>query len=261
MIVREQPDGSLILINQNDHAKLSGLMAAHWGNAALPAPKPWEAFVRAAAWHDAGWTSYEAAPIYDFERKAPPHFPRVPLDATQLVAYQGAIDWLWNIDAYAGLLISRHRTGLWKERYKSIAHPAMRTGRGLDGGIAEFIAANEARQEVALATLDRLAFEINYQLLQIVDLLSLYLCVSEPTAEHIDCAPNSHSGDGKSGVRLTLTPRGDGRIAIAPFPFDIQPLEVGVVCRRLPRREFASLEAFRAAYFGARPEVLTYTFV
>ena len=32
MIVRKQPDGSLILVNQSDHAKLSGILGAHWGN-------------------------------------------------------------------------------------------------------------------------------------------------------------------------------------------------------------------------------------
>jgi hypothetical protein len=35
MIVRCESDGSIVMITQNDHAQLSGLFAAHWGNAAL----------------------------------------------------------------------------------------------------------------------------------------------------------------------------------------------------------------------------------
>ena len=38
MIVREEPDGSLLLINQTEHAAISGLFAAHWGNSEFDAP-------------------------------------------------------------------------------------------------------------------------------------------------------------------------------------------------------------------------------
>ena len=38
MIVREQPDGSLVMICQTDHAKLSGQLAAHWGNTQFDKP-------------------------------------------------------------------------------------------------------------------------------------------------------------------------------------------------------------------------------
>ena len=123
MIVRKQPDGSLILINQSDHAKLSGILAAHWGNRDFALPEPCESVIRAAAFHDCGWFSYETRPNYDLQQKAPPNFPQVPLDSQQLIAFQGGLDWLWGIDLYAGLLVSRHRTGLWRNRYGAVAYP------------------------------------------------------------------------------------------------------------------------------------------
>src|SRR4029078_7780912 len=55
MIVREGAGGSLIIIGQTDHAKLSGQCAAHWGNKDFARPKPYEAVVRAAMFHDSGW--------------------------------------------------------------------------------------------------------------------------------------------------------------------------------------------------------------
>jgi hypothetical protein len=259
VIVREEKDGSLVLINQNDHAKLSGLMAAHWGNENFAAPKRWESFVRGAGYHDSGWTSYETAPIYDAAAKTTPHFPKVPLDDAQLDAYQGAIDWLWNIDAYAGLLISRHRTGLWQQRYGAIAYPPLRASGSSNPDVAAFIERNEARQEEALASLDRNEFAVNYHLLQIVDLLSLYFCVSEPADTRVDFAPTSY--DGAPGVSLNLSPKGNGRIAIDPYPFAKRPFEVSVVCKRLPTRNYPSQEEFRRAYFSAVPDVLRYTFV
>ena len=48
MIVRERADGTLILIGQTDHTKLSVQCAAHWGNQYFAKPKPYEAVVRAA---------------------------------------------------------------------------------------------------------------------------------------------------------------------------------------------------------------------
>jgi len=261
MIVREDKDGSLILINQGDHAHLSGVMGAHWGNANFARPTPWLALTRAATWHDCGWRRYETSPIFDFDKRAPPHFPNVPLDDAQLDAYQAGIDWLRAIDPYAGALISAHRTGLWKQRYGAIASPPLRAGRPLTDDVQAFIGREEARQAALVATIDARQYHVNYQLLQILDLLSLYLCVKEPVVERIEFAPNDYAGDGKSGVSLQLTPEAGARIAIDPYPFDVRPMEVSIVYRRLTRRDFKTVDEFRKTLFGASPRTLSYTFV
>ncbi|MDO9441631.1 MAG: DUF3891 family protein [Beijerinckiaceae bacterium] len=262
MIVRHQPDGSLILVNQSDHAKLSGIFAAHWGNADFAAPEPRESFVRAAAFHDCGWFSYETRPDFDAAKDAPPNFQQVPLDAKQLAAFQGGLDWIWDIDSYSGLLVSRHRTGLWRNRYGSVTYPpASASARVLTQEVEDFIARNELKQETALAGLDRSRFLVNYQLLQILDLLSLYLCTSDPVETRLGHAPSNHAGDGHDGVILTLTPLGEGRIRIFPNPFDQAELDVGFVCRRMPARHYASQDDFRLAYFGAAPKVMNFTLV
>jgi hypothetical protein len=43
------------MITQNDHAQLSGLFAAHWGNDMFEKPRPYASLVRAAMFHDRGW--------------------------------------------------------------------------------------------------------------------------------------------------------------------------------------------------------------
>ena len=149
MIVRTPKDGSLIMIAQTNHAELSGMFAAWWGNELFARARPYESVVRAAIYHDAGWYRYEARPTYDVASKSTPNFSQVPPDPKQLNAYQGAIDWLSDIDPYAGVLISRHRTGLWKERYATLRHPQM-PGRMLSAPVSEFVRRNEARQEQAL---------------------------------------------------------------------------------------------------------------
>jgi hypothetical protein len=262
MIVRSQEDGTLILVTQSDHARLSGIFAAHWGNAEFARPEPRESFIRAAALHDCGWFSYETRPLYDPEKAAPPNFQQVPLDAKQLAAFQGGLDWIWGIDPYAGLLVSRHRTGLWRNRYNAVTYPAASASvRVLTPDVEDFIARNELKQETELATHDRARFLVNYQLLQMLDLLSLYFCTAEPVETRLAQVPADYAGEGRDGVTLTLTPQGDGRVRISPNPFDRRELEVAFVYRQLPSSGFASQEDFRAAYFGAAPKVKSFTLV
>ncbi|MDB5649125.1 MAG: hypothetical protein JWL62_645 [Hyphomicrobiales bacterium] len=262
MIVRTRADGSLVLITQNDHARLSGLFAAHWGNAEFEAPRTQESVIRAAAYHDWTWSRYEAAPHYDSTAKSTPNFRQVHSDTVQLSAYQEALDWVAGIDGYAGLLVSRHRTGLWRGRYDAIAEPPYHAAKNIAPELSAFIARNEARQEATLAGFDRATFLVDYQLLQIWDLLSLYWCTSEvPGAMRIAYAPTSYAGDGKTGVPLILKPLGRRRVAIDPFPFEGDTLEGGFVYRHLPTADFADVESFRRALWGAVPHVEAFEFV
>jgi uncharacterized protein DUF3891 len=249
MIVRKQADGSLLLIAQTNHAEISGLFAANWGNATFARPRPYRPVVLAAIYHDAGWYRYEAQPSYDVATKSTPSFQQVPPDPTQLAAYQWAIDWLTDIDPYAGALISRHRTGLWSERYHVLSEPPMPLRRPQNDDVVALIARNEARQEAALKSLDRQEFAINYQNLQVWDFLSLYLCTGEPRPYVIAPVPTGY--DGGDGVRLSLEPQGGDRIAIAPYPFALRPLKVCYAYKRLATHDFPSEAAFLDAYYAA----------
>ena len=102
MIVRNQSDGSVVMITQNDHAKLAGLFAAHWGNQTFERPRPYTSMMRAAQYHDGGWLRYETNPYLDTATGKSPSYQQVPNDAPQLAAYQWAIDMLTDIDSYTG---------------------------------------------------------------------------------------------------------------------------------------------------------------
>lgn len=260
MIVRNRSDGSVVMITQNDHAKLAGLFAAHWGNSRFERPRPYISMLRAAQYHDGGWLRYETNPYFDTVTGKTPSFRQVPNDAPQLAAYQWAIDMLTEVDSYTGLIVSKHRTGLWQSRYSAIAQPSAGPPRKLSSEIEDFIARNEARQHVITAGLDRHEVAVNYNLLQVWDLLSLYICSHEQHKDHIiEPAPTAYATTG--GVPLTLTPRSPTTIAIDPFPFDEVPLETAVVYRALPPTALHDAEAFKAAYFGARPQMAIFTFI
>ena len=117
MIIRKGSDGELTLISQTDHSRFVGLLAAHWGNEQFTALRPFESVVRAATFHDFGYLNWEPDPSIDPHSGEPYEFRKLPFSDRQLNSYQWCIDWISSIDAYSGMLVSMHRTGLWKQRY------------------------------------------------------------------------------------------------------------------------------------------------
>ena len=259
MIVRNQSDGSVVMITQNDHAKLAGLFAAHWGNRRFERPRPLTSMMRAAQYHDGGWLRYETNPTLDPATRKSPSYQQVPTDAAQLAAYQWAIDMLTDTDTYTGLMVSKHRTGLWQSRYGVISQPPAGPPRKLSDDINDFIARNEARQHVITAGLDRHEAAVNYNLLQVWDLLSLYVCSHEHHKDHvIEPVPLAYSS-AQAAAPMRLKPVSPSRIEVDPFPFDQPALEVGVVYRRLQQSDMRDAGTFHTAYFGARPQIATFT--
>jgi hypothetical protein len=261
MIVRTLDDGSLILINQTDHARLSGMFAAHWGNARFKAPMNRGSSIRAATLHDHGWLRYETEPAYDPITKTTPSFFQAKADEKQFGAYGWAIDWLTDIDPYAGLLISRHRTGLYRGRYGAVTEPVSVSRLRNEPLLDEFVDRYEARQVSALKEFSLPQFLVDYQLLQFWDLFSLALCLREPRPETFAFVPTDYDGDGKSGQKVAMTPLPGSEIGLDPFPFDERGLEMGYAYRHLPTANYPDEEAFRRAYFGAAPRLMQFRFV
>ncbi len=258
MIVRKEEDGSLVLIGQTDHSRLVGQFAAHWGNGRFAAPEPFETVARAATYHDYGWLSYETSPIVT-EAGETPDFRAV--GARNLPSYQWCVDWLAGIDRYSGLIVSMHRTGLWKSRYGSITHPNNFNIRQLSPEIEAFIARHEAWQEEQQRTLDPAQVWTNYRLLQVWDLLGLYFCCAEPVEDRVEPVPLSYDAGKTDGVRMTLTPQTPRRVALDPYPFDVSHLKVQLTSKRLPTQTFDDQAAFRRAYFQAPVELIEFELV
>jgi hypothetical protein len=258
MIVRERADGSLILIAQTDHAKLSGQCAAHWGNDQFARPQPYEAVVRAAMFHDSGWYDYEASPTVAADTGKPLNFMQVTWGKPQRRAFEWAIDWMTRIDPYSGLLLSKHRTGLQRGRYGKMLQPKMFNTQNLPDDNEDFLARNEAAQAESLGHYDEGEFWTNYQLLQAFDFISLFLCNKDVLDDVIEPVPTSY--DGKTPpARLSLKTLEGTTIAIDPFPFDTDRLRVQLIRREIGHAVFADAAAFREAYFKTTPVAIDFT--
>lgn len=252
MIVRKDDSGALALIAQTDHSRFVGQLAAHWGNRDFEPPRPYDSVVRAAAFHDYGWLRYETSPLVSPESGEPYSFIHVPMSAEQLAAYQRALDWMADIDAYSGLIISMHRTGLWQGRYGMIKHPAWRYNpTALSPEVQAFVALNEARQRRQRAAFDDREVRTNYRLLQVWDLLGLYFGCQEPYEDHVEPVPIGYTGTDDEGVRMGMKPLGPRRVAFDPYPFDVRPCRVQLPFRRVSRSTFDDGEAFRRVWFQA----------
>src|ERR1700689_3793386 len=225
MIVRAAADGSLILIAQTDHAKLSGQCAAHWGNDAFARPQPYEAVVRAAMFHDSGWEHYGAAPTVAADPGKPLNFMQVVWGKPQRRAFEWAIDWMTRIDPYSGLLLGKHRTGLQRGRYGKMLQPKMFNTQNLPDDNEDFLARNEEVQAASLRDYDEGEFWTNYQLLQAFDFISLFLCNKDIVDDFSEPVPTSYDGT-SAPVKLHLQTIEGTTIAIDPFPFDVNPLRV-----------------------------------
>ena len=260
MIVRYESDGSIVMITQNDHAQLSGLFAAHWGNAKFERPRPYASLVRAAMFHDRGWIRYETGPQINPETGKTPNYREVPNDPAQLEAFEWAGDWLSGIDPYAGLMISKHRTGLWQGRYGVITQPPAIQRGTLPPDIQAFIARSEAKQKTAAEKLDAKELAINYNLLQIWDILSLYICSTEVLKpDRIEPAPTAYSG--AAGTGMTLTPVEPRTIALDPYPFDQPSLTTNMIFRRLSQNKFKDTAELQSVYFSTAPQVMSFRLV
>ncbi len=260
MIVRYESDGSIVMITQNDHAQLSGLFAAHWGNEQFEKPHPYGSLVRAAMFHDRGWIRYETSPQLNPETGKTPNYRDVPTDRAQLEAFEWAGDWLSAIDPYAGLMIAKHRTGLWQGRYGVIRHPvAIRRGK-LPPEIEAFIARSEAKQKRAAESLDAAEVAVNYKLLQVWDMISLYICSTEVLKEdRIEPVPVSYSGEG--GAAMALVPLEKQTIALDPYPFDEPSLTTNVIFRRLSQANFKDTADLQSVYFKTAPQIASFQLV
>ena len=71
MMVCPYNDEQLLLILQVDHSKVTGWLAAHWGNDDFASPSPYQAMVLAAQEHDTGWWDWEIKPQINDEGLPP----------------------------------------------------------------------------------------------------------------------------------------------------------------------------------------------
>lgn len=232
MIIRRGPS-ELLAITQPDHARLAGALAEAWGD------HPGPSLVAASHHHDDGWIAWEDVPTID-DQGRPHDFLTIPMNE-RVTAYRRGIELLATTDLYAGLLTSLHFGRLLAEGLGAVEGDARATAESFLAQQARW--EEQARRELG----DPAGVEADYRVLRTVDYLSLLLCMR--ALDELDGTPVT---------TMTMTVE-DGRVALYPYPFDVEELGVSVPLRSLPATAFEDDEAYRSALRAAPVETLSWT--
>jgi Protein of unknown function (DUF3891) len=246
---RADADG-LLVIAQPAHAWVAGQLARAWGNARFGPVEPWEEVCLGAEQHDVGHAAWEAAPTLNPATGRPYSFLELPLEehlrlwstAGRLALAQGR---------YAALLVSGHGTGLYERRDLAAMAPDQAAA------VRSFLERERAFQEGLVTSLrqerryaehaSEAALARNRRLVAVWDAVSLALCHGLRERRVVGPVPTA---DGEVALALTPAPGAADRVAVWPWPFGRERVELVFDARRLPET-FASEEAMRAALAGA----------
>ena len=160
MIVRDLGDAWQVVM-QTDHADLSAAFARAWATPLKPS------LVTATERHDDGWAVWEQSPRVDDGK--PVGFLDVDVRA-HLAFYRAGIAAITEEDPDAGLLVSMHGAGIYRQRYGLDTALGLARAAEVQDEVDAFVAEQEAKFGGKPG--DRWD---DYELLQLFDRLSLYL--------------------------------------------------------------------------------------
>jgi hypothetical protein len=263
MIVRQE-GSDFVLIQQHEHARLAGWLAASWGNDRMsPLAKPRHALVLATTLHDIGWQALDDNPIWDEDTAGPYTFVNETVQR-KLPQYRAGIDLIEAEDPYAGLLCSRH--------YTSFFLPDVAAKSGDETRL--FVAAESGRQKRLRETLQahgrdsELSREdFDLALLKLWDHISLYVCLNRPATPRGEEHPWYRDGfqpiypdyasfllqNPEEKMRFIACWENKKEVSLRPFPLrDSMPYALSY--RQVSRKAVARL-GFGSAYH--KTEVLT----
>jgi hypothetical protein len=204
------------MVRQHDHAQLAGDVARNFKNFFINDPY-FDDLLFAVYQHDLGWIRLDETPIWNDRKSVPFSFTDYPL-LPKLTHYQYGLDQTENMNKYAGLLCSLHYSSFGIFQGSSVEE------------CIEFTRHEELRQQRIIIELNLTNHEdINkqFRLLQLCDVISLYVCLNCPGVSKEQENPGYRAGfedselfNIESDSRLVAEWLNNEKIMITPNPFD-----------------------------------------
>jgi hypothetical protein len=244
MIVRDRVDSWQVVL-QTDHADLAAAFARAW----TERDERHDSLVLATERHDDGWAVWEQAPLVEPETGRPINFLDVGVPA-HLAFYRACIAAVSDQDPYAGLLVSMHGAGIYRQRYGTDLALALTRADEVAEQVEEFVAEQEASHAGRLAATGSSDEErwADYHRLQLYDRLSLYFCMRD-----------AENGEPWEILDYRLAPLGAWRVTIDPYPFASSPVSFSLLRRVVPRRVRVKAD-FPSELLALEPEQIEITF-
>jgi uncharacterized protein DUF3891 len=222
VIVRDLGDAWQVVF-QTDHADVSGDLARAWSERG----PHHDSLVVAAERHDDGWAVWEQSPQVDGDGK-PVNFLEVDV-RSHLAFYRAGIAAITEQDADAGLLVSMHGAGIYRQRYGLDPSLGLSRAAEVQDDVDAFVAEQEAKFGGNLG--ERRA---DYELLQSYDRFSLYFCLRDVEA-----------GEEAEIQGYRFAPLGSWRVRLEPYPFVDRPARFELLRHVLPKRAWTQPELQR----------------
>jgi hypothetical protein len=256
-MIRRTAGDRFYLISQDDHAKLAGELAGHWGNDRFSKPNPAELTILGATLHDCGWPLHDLAPTLNKDG--------LPLDVFETPREIALRVWAASVNQsaehgdYVQLLVSLHvlflsvqltmtdpidRFEINKFQHQQVElqenlrrQLGMRSTMPLKLGL-EVEPSNQQEQWLRL----------NFHLLQALDLISLALCCTRPPFSHSRLVWDQPDG---TPTPLTMNRVDERTVRVSPWPFDRPQIELEIPCRAVRAVRFDNVESFQREFAAA----------
>jgi hypothetical protein len=266
----------LLLVLQIDHSKVTGWLAAHWGNDDFAPLSPYDAMVMAAQEHDTGWWDWEIKPHLSAEGLPPDYIGSIKHlgGRVWLDFYRHGISRLAEQDAYAGYIVSLHADGLLTQGRGLLSYMPDYT---VHPEVKEFISEQEDFRKELMGRLkqsevyrDFISDEqlwTNFKLMEIYDQMGQFVCNRYPfNSTHRKNGPSPTLSNVPAPVRpgrddtiLTFNVKDETRATVNPYPFDVDPLPLSFQGRVVPNRPYTDQKDFLQEYYRAERVMIEYS--
>ncbi|TMW73354.1 DUF3891 family protein [Alteribacter natronophilus] len=254
MIVREEPEG-LTFFEQDRHAHISGIFAGYWRDDLFINKERRDSVILAVTQHDRGWAELDRELVTGREKGIPLSFTDYPLKK-KISAYRKGVDDLEQTDPYSAFLVSCHYASFFE-------------GKGDPHG-REFLHEEKERQfrlrkKLQLGPGDRTACRFHFDLLQLCDNLSLYICMNRWGTAKEDEIPWFKDGFPQQLERLGdekvtaefLSPR---EVSVSPWPFCRNSFNIYIPYKYVEGKDVKDAGSWEAAYRNAEHAVYNLSF-
>lgn len=248
-MIRRKWEKGFIIIEQPEHARLSGVLAENWGAGKFVRPTPWDEVLLATYEHDAGWVEWESDPTLD-ENRLPTNFNETTPEVT-INNFLRSVKKVYEMGyPYAAALISRHATNVYELILKIRAlnpedRPKLETYiKELKASQKNMLRDLSSKPKFQEAT-KKETFHRNGRFVTVLDLLSLILCNGWTHLDRMEGVPIGTDTFGDIRVKWLNSDRPtEFSLEVTPWPYPLDSLETSVTGRRITGSPFDSKETF-----------------
>ena len=205
-----------------------------------------DSVVVAARRHDDGWAVWERSPLVGADG-APVGFLDVHVPA-HLAFYRAGIAAITDEDPYAGLLVSMHGAGIYRQRYGADTGLSLSRAAEVQPLVDAFVGEQESAypERSAAVGVDEKLRWADYHRLQWFDRFSLVFCLRDwdrPDETQFELGT------------FTFSPLGPWRAKVDPYPFAGTSASFTLLRRLVPARPWTQAE-FRRHFFDIEPALV-----